>query len=90
MACPNLNTLSEYERLLERHGFVDIQTHDLSEQYADHYQKAMVRLEQAKDWMTERFSAKVFAIVMEKNSFAVESFRKRQIGGGQFLAHLPG
>ena len=89
LACPSLETLSGYSRLLERHGFTDIQADDVSAQYASHYRKAMARLEEAEDWITGRFGAKVFAIVIEKNSFALQAFEKRQIGGGQFFARLP-
>lgn len=90
LACPSLHTLDGYTDLLEHHGFVDIQAEDVSPDYEKHYQKAMARLEDANDWITARFGAKVLAIVTEKNGFALKAFEKRQIGGGQFLARLPG
>ena len=86
MACPSYETLSGYEALLERHGFTDITAEDISDQYASRYHTAMTRLEAAEDWITGKYGAKVFAIVMEKNGFALEAFDKKQIGGGQFLA----
>ena len=89
LACPSLHTLDGYTGLLEHHGFVDIQADDVSADYEKHYHKVMAKLEDVKDWITERFGAKVLAIVTEKNGFALEAFEKRQIGGGQFLARLP-
>ena len=90
MACPSYETLSGYEGLLEGHGFTDITAEDLSEQYASHYKTAMTRLEEAKDWITEKYGARVFAIVLEKNGFALEAFDKNQIGGGHFRARAGG
>ena len=48
-----------------------------------------LRMKQAEDWITERYSAKVYAIVVEKNSFASVAFEKGQLGGGHFMARLP-
>ena len=89
MACPSYETLSGYRGYLERHGFIDIRTEDMSADYESHYKLAMTRLEQAKDWIIERYSTKVYAIVLEKNGFALEAFKKGQLGGGNFLARLP-
>lgn len=89
MACPSLETLAGYNRLLEQHGFTDIRADDLSTDYARHYRQAMTRLGQARERITERYGAKIFAIVKEKNGFALEAFEKQQIGGGQFVARLP-
>ena len=47
------------------------------------------RMEQARDWITARYSAKVYDIVVEKNGYANVAFDKGQIGGGQFMARLP-
>ena len=55
---------------LEDNGFVDIQVDDVSEQYASHYRQAMVRIEEARDWITERYSARVYNIVVKKNGYA--------------------
>ena len=86
MACPGYETLAGYRGLLERHRFVDITTEDVSDQYAAHYRTAMTRLAQAEGWITEIYGARVFAIVVEKNRFALEAFEREQIGGGRFLA----
>ena len=90
MACPSYETLPGYEDLLARHGFTDITAEDLSAQYARHYRTAMTRLEEAENWITEEYSARVFAIVLEKNGFALEAFDKNQIGGGHFRARAGG
>ena len=89
MACPSYETMEGYTGLLERHGFSDIRADDMSGHYASHYQKAMQRMKQAERWITERFSAKVYAIVVEKNNFASVAFEKGQLGGGHFMARLP-
>lgn len=89
MSCPSYETLTGYTELLERHGFIDIDSQDLSADYASHYAKAMERLEDAKDWMTETYGTRVFDIVREKNGYARTAFGNRQIGGGQFRARQP-
>ena len=88
-ACPSYETLAGYTELLERHGFVDIETEDLSAEYANHYERAMERLERARDWITETYGPRVFTIVQERNGHARTAFRNRQIGGGQFRARKP-
>ena len=90
IACPNLQTLSGYVRLLERHGFTDIQSEDHSETYTQHYRQAMKRLKKSEGFITETFGAKVFSIVLDKNTFALQAFESGQIGGGYFFARLPG
>ena len=90
LACPSYETFEGYRGFLEDNGFVDIQAHDLSDQYASHYRQAMVRIEEARDWITERYSARVYNIVIEKNGYAIVAFDKGQIGGGHFTARLPG
>ena len=49
----------------------------------------MVRLELARDRITETYGARVFAIVLERNGYAKTAFEIRQIGGGQFRARKP-
>ena len=90
LACPSYETFEGYRGFLEDNGFVDIQAHDVSDQYASHYRQAMVRIEEARDWITERYSARVYNIVIEKNGYAIVAFDKGQIGGGHFTARLPG
>ena len=86
MACPSYETLAGYQSHLARHGFTEIIVEDLSVQYLSHYQEAMTRLEEARVWITGKYGARVFSIVLEKNGFALEAFAKGQIGGGQFRA----
>lgn len=88
-ACPSYETLAGYTELLERHGFIDIEAEELSAQYANHYERAMERLEHAKGWITETYGPRVFAIVLERNGCARTAFRNHQIGGGQFRARKP-
>ena len=88
-ACPGYETLTGYTTLLERHGFVDIETEDLSADYARHYVQAMERLEDARDWITETYGPRVFAIVLERNGYASTAFENRQVGGGQYRARKP-
>ena len=88
-ACPGYETMKSYTGLLERHGFVDIEAEDLSADYASHYEQAMERLEDARDWIIETYGPRVFAIVREKNGCARTAFDNRQIGGGQFRARQP-
>ena len=90
LCCPSYETLEGYKGFLEDNGFVDIQAHDVSEQYASHYRQAMVRIEEARDWITESYSARVYNIVVEKNGYASVALDKGQIGGGHFMARLPG
>ena len=88
-ACPSYETLAGYTELLERHGFVDIETEDLSAEYANHYERAMERLERARGWIIETYGLRVFAIVQERNGHARTAFRNNQLGGGQFRARKP-
>ena len=90
LACPGLETLSGYRALLERHGFTDIQAIDMSARYAGQYRQVMVKLQETEDQITTRFGAKVYRIVMDKNTCIETAFDKRQIGGGQFVARLAG
>jgi ubiquinone/menaquinone biosynthesis C-methylase UbiE len=89
LVCPSYETFEGYRGFLEDNGFVDIQTDDVSEQYASHYRQAMVRIEEARDWITETYSARVYNIVVEKNGYASATFDRGQIGGGHFTARLP-
>jgi len=89
LCCPSYETLEGYIGFLEASGFVDIQADDVSEQYESHYRQAMLRVEEARDWITESYSARVYNIVLEKTGLAIVGFDKGQIGGGHFMAHLP-
>ena len=89
LCCPSYETLVGYKGFLEDNGFVDIQADDVSEHYASHYRQAIVRIEEARDWITERYSARVYDIVVEKNGYATVAFDKGQLGGGHFMARLP-
>ena len=90
LCCPSYETLEGYKGFLEDNGFVDIQADDVSEQYASHYRQAIARIEEARDWITESYSARVYNIVVEKNGYASAAFDKGQLGGGHFMARLPG
>ena len=89
LSCPSYETLEGYKGFLEDNSFVDIQADDVSEQYASHYRQAMVRIEEARDWITESYSARVYNIVVEKNGYASVALDKGQLGGGHFMARLP-
>jgi len=89
LCCPSYETLEGYKGFLEDNGFVDIQAHDVSEQYASHYRQAIARIEAMRDWITESYSARVYDIVVEKNGYASGAFDKGQLGGGHFMARLP-
>ena len=89
-ACPGYETLGGYTGLLARHGFADIEAQDLSAECASHYEQAMERLEDARDWIIETFSPRVYSIVLERNGCARTAFKNRQMGGGQFRARQPG
>ena len=89
LCCPSYETLDGYKGFLEDNGYVDIQADDVSEQYESHYRQAILRVEEARDWITESYSARVYNIVVEKTGYAVVGFDKGQIGGGHFMARLP-
>ena len=89
MSCPSYETRSGYLELLERHGFVDIESDDLSTDYANQYEQAMARLTDLKDWMTDAYGPRVYAIVVEKNDCVHAAFDKGQLGGGHFRARKP-
>ena len=89
-ACPGYETLAGYTGFLDRHGFADIEAKDLSDEYASHYEQAMERLEDARDWVIETFGPRVYSIVLERNGCARTAFKNRQMGGGQFRARQPG
>ena len=82
LVCPSYETFEGYRGLLEDNGFVDIQADDVSEQYASYYRQAMVRIDEARDWIAERYSARVYDIVVEKNGYASVAF---DIGQARFL-----
>ena len=53
MSCLSYETVEGYTDLLERHGFVDIETEDRYADYASHFENAMQTLEQSEAWITE-------------------------------------
>jgi len=90
LCCPSYETLEGYKGFLRDNGFVDIKAQDVSEQYASHYRQAVARIVALRDWITENFSARVYDIVVEKNGYASRALDKGQVGGGHFMARLPG
>jgi sarcosine/dimethylglycine N-methyltransferase len=90
LASPGLETLESYKTRLASHGFTNIVAEDVSASFGAQYDAIMARLHAEKDRISDKFGARVFEIVEQKNGDIHHAFKVGQIGGGRFTATLPG
>lgn len=90
LSAPNFETMDGYQRLLEDQGLVVEHRRDISERFAARYDNVMERLHGMEDAVTERFSPRVFRIMVEKNGIMQDAFNAGQLGGCEIVARRPG
>lgn len=86
MAAPNLATMASYQASLEKHGCTMIGQEDVSEVFVEQYRGIMAGLADMKEKLTEKYSAKIYHIVAERNGCILRGFESGALGGGRIIA----
>jgi ubiquinone/menaquinone biosynthesis C-methylase UbiE len=86
-ASTNVQSYAGYIELLEQYGFTLTHDEDISDVFVQQYRNIMQRLAQIEAQMTEKYGAKIYAIVAQKNGDIAAAFEDGLIGGGLFVAH---
>lgn len=87
-ASTDMATLLLYRDVLEQSGFVVAEQADISANFVVQYQEIIEKLETLEAEITDSFSAKVYTIMLEKNSAILQGFEDGLIGGGRFVATI--
>jgi ubiquinone/menaquinone biosynthesis C-methylase UbiE len=88
-ASTSMATAWDYRQLLERHGFTACDETDISDIFVRQYQDIMAGLARLEGQITDKFGAKVYQIVAEKNATILQAFENGSLGGGRFIARKP-
>ncbi len=83
-------SMAQYQDLLSKHGFIDVDREDLSETFARQYQTIYRRLTARREQLVEQFSERVFNIVADMNGEILRGFEGGHIGGARFVARKAG
>lgn len=81
LSAPNLETQVGYAQALEDNGFKATVSEDISNVFAAFYDGVMVRLKGMEAEISERFSPRVFTIMMQKNGVFQTAFAEGSLGG---------
>lgn len=81
---------AEYLSLLTTHGFVNVETEDLTATFVNQYQSIYARLRSRREALVAQFSERVFEIVAEMNGKILAGFEQGHIGGARFVARKLG
>ena len=87
MAAPNTASIDDYRRYLSLNGFSITTEANVSEVFTSQYREIMMGLEDARSAFVERYSAKIYKIVAERNAIILDGFARHALGGVQFVAH---
>ena len=87
MAAPNTASIDDYRRYLSLNGFSITTEANVSEVFTSQYREIMMGLEDARSAFIERYSAKIYKIVAERNAIILDGFARHALGGVQFVAH---
>ncbi|MEC9185471.1 MAG: methyltransferase domain-containing protein [Pseudomonadota bacterium] len=86
MAAPNIATLDDYKRYLESNGCTVVHQENASDLFVSQYRAIMSRLVEMRETLSNRFSARVFEIVVQRNNCILEAFQCGALGGGRVVA----
>ena len=86
-ACPNLGTLQGYCDLLEKHGFSVARREDISQDFIHRYQEIVVNVRGMERAISEKFSPKIFQIMLQKNSCILRAFEDKKMGGCRLVGN---
>lgn len=78
---PGLETRDGYAALLEEHGFTVTANEDISEVFAATYEQVIARLAAMEAEVSQQYSPRVFAIMLEKNGVIQSAFEAGTLGG---------
>ena len=81
LSAPNLQTHAGYEQTMEGHGVQVTVSEDISSVFAGFYDGVMVRLKKMEAEISDRFSPRVFTIMMQKNGVFQTAFAEGSLGG---------
>ena len=81
LSAPNLQTQAGYEQTMEGHGVQVTVSEDISSVFAGFYDGVMVRLKKMEAEISDRFSPRVFTIMMQKNGVFQTAFAEGSLGG---------
>ena len=81
LSAPNLQTQTGYEQAMEGHGVQVTVSEDISNVFAEFYDGVMVRLKKMEAEISDRFSPRVFTIMMQKNGVFQTAFAEGSLGG---------
>lgn len=87
LSAPNLKTQAGYEQTMEAHGIQVAVSEDISSAFAAFYDDVMVRLKKMEAEISERFSPRVFKIMMQKNGVFLTAFEEGSLGGALIVGH---
>lgn len=86
MAAPNTASIDDYRHYLSTKGFNILVAEDVSEVFTSQYREIMAGLENAQAAFIERYNAKIYGIVAERNAIILDGFTRQALGGAQFVA----
>lgn len=81
LSAPNLQTQAGYAETLEANGFKTTVSEDISGVFASFYDGVMERLKAMETEISDRFSPRVFTIMMQKNGIFQTAFAEGSLGG---------
>jgi ubiquinone/menaquinone biosynthesis C-methylase UbiE len=87
LSAPNLQSQAGYEQTMESHGIQVAVSEDISNVFASFYDGVMVRLKKMEAEISERFSPRVFTIMMQKNGVFQTAFAEGSLGGALIVGH---
>ena len=85
MAAHNIATLDDYKRYLEN-GCTVVHQENVSDLFVSQYRAIMSRLVEMRETLSNRFSARIFEIVVQRNNCILEAFQCGVLGGGRVVA----
>lgn len=85
-ASSNMATLAQYQELLVGNGLTVIHQEDISAAFIDQYRTIMARLKAVEAELTDRYGAKIFRVMQDKNGSILQAFEEGLIGGGRIVA----
>ena len=86
MAAPNIATATDYRRFLELLDYTIIVQDDISDVFISQYRRIMAEFARTKQSFSERYSPKIYNIVMDRNQCILKGFESGALGGTRIVA----